>query len=295
MKSVLDVEVSCFKSYTGKEPKSVNLLTWLTSDKYAIQIKELRNINDKNRRDKIKAGLPAITVSGVFDPVRKEGNLVKHSKLICIDIDMKGNEEIENFQELKRQLFHIRNVAYAGLSASGNGFFLIMPIANPKRHKQHFKAIQRDLVNFGIMIDSAPQNVASLRGYSFDESAFFRHDAIPYRKWAKSAKQNQKSNYKIFTPQKNLIGTRKKVEAVIARIASGRIDITEEEPNWFRLACSFANEFGESGRKYFHSISQYYPKYDQIEADEKYNHALEGKYSSINIGTFFKLASAKMI
>ena len=104
--------------------------------------------------------------------------------MICIDIDQKGNEHISNFSELKQELFKIKNVAYAGLSASGNGFFLIIPIAYPKRHKQHFNAIQDDLSAYGITIDAAPQNVASLRGYSFDENALFRHDAIPYRRWA---------------------------------------------------------------------------------------------------------------
>jgi len=134
MKSVLDVEVSCFKSYTGKEPKSVNLLAWLTSDKYKKEVCTLRKIQNKPRRDEIKASLPAITVSGVFNPVRKEGKLVRHSGLICIDIDTKDNEGIANFIELKEELFKIKNVAYAGLSVSGNGFFLIMPIKYPKLH-----------------------------------------------------------------------------------------------------------------------------------------------------------------
>jgi hypothetical protein len=117
------------------EPRPVNLLTvGCTSDKYAHQIQTLRSLEDKVRRDRIKASLPAITVSGSFHPSRKEEHLVKHSGLICIDIDLKGNEHIANFAALKEQLFHIENVAYAGLSASGKGFFLIIPIAYPKRH-----------------------------------------------------------------------------------------------------------------------------------------------------------------
>ncbi|MCG8328654.1 MAG: tyrosine-type recombinase/integrase [Chitinophagales bacterium] len=122
LKSVLDVEVSCFKSYRSNEPKPVNLLTWLTSDKYADQIKALRSIADKGKRDKIKSSLPAITISGSFYPIRKEEHLVKHSGLLCIDIDPKGNEHIMNFPMLKEELFKIQNVAYAGLSASGKGF-----------------------------------------------------------------------------------------------------------------------------------------------------------------------------
>jgi hypothetical protein len=295
MKSVLDVEVSCFKSYAGKEPKLVNLLTWLSSDKYADQVRELRTIENKDRRDEIKASLPAITVSGVFDPVRKEENLINHSGLICIDIDPKGNEQIKNFGGLKEQLFNIKNVAYAGLSASGKGFFLIIPIAYPKRHKQHFRAIQRDFLSFGIIIDTAPQNVASLRGYSFDQGALFRHNALPYRKWTRPVEGRSKSPLKKFTPSMNEIGTRGRVEAIITEIATRGIDITQEEPDWFRLACSFANEFGEGGRGYFHTISQYYPKYDYCEVDKKYDHALKGRYKSISIGTFFKMANDALI
>lgn len=290
MKSVLDVEVSCFRSYTSNEPRSVNLLTWLSSDKYAGEILELRDTTDKAQRDQIKASLPAVTVSGIFDPVRKEECLIQHSGLICLDVDPKGNEGICNFEELKLELFKIRNIAYAGLSASGKGFFVIIPIAYPKRHKQHFKALLSDLSRFGIAIDPAPQNVASLRGYSFDPDALFRYDAIPYRKWSRPKKGNLRIDVG-FIPSSNTTGTRAKVEAVIRNITDRRIDITSSEPDWFRLACSLANEFGEDGREYFHAVSQFYSRYDRGEADKKYSNALKRRYSAIGIGTFFKLAS----
>ena len=126
MKSVLDVEVSSFSSYHSKEPVNVNLLEWLQSNNHKTDIEKLRTVADKSQRDEIKATLPAITVSGVFHPTRKEENLKKHSRLICIDIDQKGNEAIENFGELKEQLFKMKNVAYASLSASGRGYFIII-------------------------------------------------------------------------------------------------------------------------------------------------------------------------
>ncbi|PHN00926.1 BT4734/BF3469 family protein [Flavilitoribacter nigricans] len=290
-RSVLDIEVSCFRSYEGRKPDNVNLLTWLTSDKYADQVKELRQLDDKAERDRIKATLPAITVSGIFAPSRKEENLVKHSGLICIDIDPKGNENIANFMDLKQELFKIRNVAFAGLSVSGKGFFLIIPIACPKRHKQHFQAIYHDLLNYGITIDLAPQNVASLRGYSYDPEPLFRHDAIPYRKWGRPQPQKTPRHSVHFSPSRHVIGTQEKVEALIQQIVERQIDITTEEPDWFRLACALANEFGESGRSYFHAISQFYCKYDIPEADKKFSHALTGRYRQITIGTFFKLVS----
>lgn len=290
MKSVLDVEVSCFRSYKGKEAKPVNLLTWLKSEKYADKIQELRKEEDKAKRDKIKATLPAITVSGIFHPTRKEENLIKHSKLICIDIDPKGNEHIQNFQDLKEELFKIKNVAYAGLSASGKGFFLIIPIAYPKRHKQHFKSIYNKFqMLFNLTIDKAPQNVASLRGYSCDHSALFRHDAIPYRNWASPRKQKNGNSRRFYSFPAHSMSTKEKVEAIIDHIVTNRIDITAYEPDWFRIACALASEFGGVGSQYFHKISKFHSAYDYDETEIKYLKALNNKYTSIKINTFYHI------
>ena len=295
MKSVLDVEVSCFQSYASTNPKPVNLLTWLTSDKYANQIQTIRMLDDKAARDQIKASLPAITVSGTFHPSRKEEHLVKHSGLICIDIDLKGNEHIVNFKTLKEQLFHIENVAYAGLSASGNGFFLIIPIAYPKRHKEHFAAIRRDFSSLGLAIDTAPKNVVSLRGYSWDSDALFRHHARSYRKWAKQETVENKKILSIISFQAiQRMDTKARVEQLVQQIVKHQIDITQQEEDWFRLACAFANEFGEKGREYFHAVSQFYPEYQSQNANQKFNHALQGKYRRIGIQTFFYLSIKKL-
>ena len=291
MKSVLDVEVSCFRSYSGKKPKPVNLLQWLTSEKYADQIKALRRETEKASSDQLKAALPAITVSGVFDPVRKAENLIRHSGLICIDIDPKGNEHIVNYPNLKEQLFHIENVAYAGLSASGQGFFLIIPIAYPKRHTSHFKALARDFLHFGLTIDTAPQNVASLRGYSWDANPLFRHQAKPYRKWTtRETIEKRRSSSILFKRDPHASTTKAKVEQILLKIIERRIDITQNEPDWFLLACALANEFAEEGREYFHLISQFHPQYNRKQADQKFDHARTGQYQSIGIGTFFSLA-----
>jgi len=52
--------------------------------------------------------------------------------------------------------------------------------------------------------------------------------------------------------------TSTRVERLVQQIVERRIDITQEEEDWFWLACAFANEFGEGGRDYFHAISQFY-------------------------------------
>ena len=108
MKSLLDIEVSCFQSYSGKEARPVNLLQWLQSKKYVKYIQELRQCENKKRRDYLKSKLPAISPSGLFEPSRQQENLVQHSGLICIDIDPKGNEGISNYIHLKEEFFNLK-------------------------------------------------------------------------------------------------------------------------------------------------------------------------------------------
>ena len=178
MDSILNIEVSCFANYdTPDNPKLVNLLAWLKSEKYRGQVEKIRSLTDKAERDRVKATLPAITPSGVFT-YRSVKDLVKHTGFIQFDIDANGNESVGNFKELKAQLSKIKNVAYCGLSVSGTGFWGLIPIAYPEKHNQHHKSIEEAFRAFGITIDPAPKSVASLRGYSFDADAYFNHKAL---------------------------------------------------------------------------------------------------------------------
>ena len=301
--SVLDVEVSCFDSYQGQTPRPVNLLNWLQSDKYADQIIKLRQIKNKQERDRIKAGLPAITVSGLFHPKRGTQYLFQHSGLICIDINYKDNRHIQNYDQLKEQIFNIEHIAYASLSASGKGYFAIIPIRYPECHAFHFNALEADFSRLGIVIDKAPKSVASLRGCSYDTKNLFRKKSIIYNnilytnKLLKRksniecmGKRQSPNHYSHSFPNKNVFSTKARVEATIQSILSNKIDVTNHEPDWFILACSLANEFGEPGRDYFHAISQFHPKYDIGETNQKYTRALISQYMQIGIGSFFKIA-----
>ena len=176
MKSVLDVTVSSFQNYNSTEPYDIKLHTFLTSKKYADVIEQIRSLEDKKERDKLKATLPAITPSGTFK-VRNQDNIIKHSGLVQFDIDYTGNEHIDNFEDIIYEVAKLPYVAYCGYSASGRGFWGLIPIAYPEKHKLHLQALKEIFLSFGIKMDTAPSNIASLRGYSFDDKAYFNHAA----------------------------------------------------------------------------------------------------------------------
>ncbi len=179
--NVLNTSVSYFKNCRDvKHPATVNLLTFLQSEKYRQAVETVRAEPDKDRRDELKKGLlPGITPSGIFSE-RDEDHLVNHSGLIALDIDFKENPYKP--ETIKQQVAKIANVAYCGLSASGRGLWVLVPISNPDQHKDHYRAITQDFARLGIVLDPAPANPASFRFYSYDPAAFFNTDAVPYWK-----------------------------------------------------------------------------------------------------------------
>lgn len=285
--SILNINVSAWQSYfDSANPKDVNLLTWLTSPKYADKVNAIRSMADKNERSKLKATLPAITPSGTFTQ-REESGLILHSGFIQFDIDLKDNTHITNYTELKEQLANIREIAYCGLSVSGTGFWGLIPILHPEKHTAHVMALQHDFKSLGIVIDAKPKNVASLRGYSWDPEAYFNHQATLYTNLYEPKPERYSRADSTYHHQST---EAEKVEAILQQIESGSIDITQGYGTWFAIGCALANQFGESGRQYFHQVSQYHPDYKYHKTDNQFDEYLKHNGYKYTLGTFFAIA-----
>lgn len=285
-KSILDIEISAFSSYKGTIPKSINLLVWLQSIKYENKVNTIRKTNDNQLIKKLKSELPAITPSGTFK-LRKASELIKHSGFLQFDIDFKDNLHISNYDDLKIQISNIREVAYCGLSVSGNGYWGLVPISEVENHKSHFEALYLVFEKLGIKIDKSCKDICRLRGYSIDNNAYFNHKADVFKlKLEKVSNNKLLKNSTNYFPEKDKGSTRNKVINFLQIIQSRRIDITGSYEEWFALGCSLACEFGEEGREFYHIISNISNKYDSQKTDEQFNNCLKSKYG-FNIGTFF--------
>lgn len=283
--SILNINVSSFASCEATIPQNVNLLTWLTSEKHRAKVEQLRTIQDEDLQKAIKTSLPAITPSGVFS-YRAEKDLIEHSGFLAFDIDFEDNRHISNFPDLREQISHISSVAYCGLSVRGKGFWGLVPI--PKScsevHKQRFSALAKDFKEFGIVLDASGSDVCRLRIYSWDKDGYFNHNAKLYTKLLRP----QQKTY----PRPSLSDTRDRVEAIISQIKERRIDITEDyKEGWLKIASALANEFGESGRGYFHTVSMFHPKYNIKDTDRMFDGCLKHNYNRVTIASFFQISS----
>ena len=285
MNSPLNIQVSCFKDcLTADGPREVNLLAWLTSDKYRPAVERIRATTDKDKRSELKLTLPAITPSGTFT-YRNVAGLVSHSGLITFDVDFAGNKHITNYSALKEQLGKVQNIAYVGLSVSGTGFWGLIPITNPSKHKEHFAALCQDFQRLGITLDTNGGDVCRLRIYSFDPDGIFNHEAKPY---SKTFTPKPKAAPAYFAPSEG--DNAGKVDKIVNEITRHKIDITSDYEDWFRIACGLANELGAAARSAFHQISQFHPKYDPAETDKLFDNCLNNNYSDISLSSLFYVA-----
>ncbi|MBI3139500.1 MAG: hypothetical protein HYZ15_13060 [Sphingobacteriales bacterium] len=141
----------------------------------------MRSAGTQAEKDKIKTQLPSFTPSALFKKGerRRKGSEFEHTGFLCVDIDAKHNPEISNFAELKTELAKVVNVAAVFTSASGNGFFALIPLAYPEKHREHFDAIEKYFTLRGITIDPACKDVTRLRFATFDPAPYLNPKAVP--------------------------------------------------------------------------------------------------------------------
>lgn len=176
--SPLNVDVSIYKSYRDNTGAKCNLFTFLTSTKYKHRIEQVRAVKDKKRRDKIKATLPAVTVSGLFDKRNLQSKCAP-TNLLCLDFD-----NVDDLPALFEYLTTLPFIAFVGYSVSGKGIFAIVPIQSTKNFLAHFHALERDFLTAGYEIDPACKDVTRLRGASYTERPYINHAASTYEKTA---------------------------------------------------------------------------------------------------------------
>ena len=299
--SILNVDVSAYENAHKPEARTVNLLTFISSSKYADKMQKVRDTPDKKKRTELKEyTLPSITPSGTFTH-RAEENLQKHSGFIQFDIDEKGNDNLfgkcETMQDYSavvedlKQSFadYLPFVAYAAASVSGRGLWGLIPISEPALHKDHFRSIEKDFAQMGIKIDTLPKNVASLRYYSYDPTAYFNHHADKYT-GLEAEQRAEAPKIERPAPAHNPDGSitdQERVEKMVAHIAGTGRDITNGYENWFKIAGALSSAFGEWGRAYFHDLSRNNPEYDGRKTDKQFDACLRGK--GYGIGTFYQV------
>ena len=237
--------------------------------KWKDQVLSIRGIEDKKARDKKKIYLPSVTVGGVFKE-RKGELLIEHSGFIAIDID----KYID-----KTELINDPYTYALFFSASGRGLVSVVKV-NPDKHSDSYRWLSNYyFTTYGIAVDEAPKNVASLRFVSYDPEIYINDRA---------KKSGVKSEVKTKPQSLPTVLPSSVAGEMCQECASQGHDIAPDYESYLRLGLSLAAGFGEDGRSMFHVLCSTSPKYDSSQADRKYTECLKtAPRSKITVGTFY--------
>jgi hypothetical protein len=232
-------------------------------------IEPIRQEPDKAKRDRLKRNIPSVTIGGVFKE-RDQEKLIEHSGFICVDIDKFNDKTALLSDPYTYALFQ---------SASGGGIAVVVRV-NPDKHKESYRWLEHYYYStFGISVDPAPKNVASLRYVSYDPDIFINSRSLQSR--TKSEKPRKPQSLPVILPTNA-------VEEMISQVVSSRIDLAPDYDSYLRLGFALASGFGENGRTYFHQLCHISDKYHSAQADKQYDWCLSGAgKSGVSVGTFY--------
>ena len=277
----LDAKVSLFENVYSQTPiKTITYRDWIFNENEVLRDKVNRIRAEQN--SELKQKLPCITGSGIISDGRADKNLKHHNGYIVLDIDEKENLHLkkEDFSQLKKKVFrNINEICYAGHSVGGLGYYLIIGIENPYRHKEYFNYLAswfryREDIN----IDESGKNLSRLRYYSLDDKQYINESAT-------ILKESILNKNKVPTISRRGKASDINIVELVEKIEAYGISIAPSYDEYLKLAIVFYNEQGEDGRGLYHRVCSLDPKYNSRDCDKQFTEVSKRGYTDCTIGT----------
>lgn len=252
-----------------------------------------------------KKKLPGATLSGLFEirndecvrrdgskfiaPVsRRETHLKQHTGWLAIDIDLADNTHLSNFDNVRSLARFRPEIALLMRSCSGTGYFGLVRLAYPDRHKEQFKALLKEYAAFGIMLDKQCGNIGRVRFASWDdpEHIYINEHAVMYKGVEQEVPrlvpqpfqrqgyaQYPASHYSASPGDNSAFWQSQRVQdrlvelCVEAMVRRG-VNITEDYDDWCKAGWALkGHPYGES---LFHRLSSMSRKYNAATTSQKW-------------------------
>ena len=250
---------------------------------------------------KTKKKLPGATLSGLFalyedDSLthpgqrvmvsRRETHLKQHTGWLAIDIDLADNMQMSNFENVRMICRFRPEIALLMRSCSGSGYFGLVKLAYPERHKDQFKALLKDYAAIGITLDKACSNIGRVRFASWDdpEHIYINENVVPYKGLEGEQVQlvslasrqaycsyNANVGYKAegnsnFWEQKRVQD--RLIDIIVQELVGNHRNITESYDDWVKAGWALRSH--PYGLDLFHQLSRCSSKYNEAQTNLKW-------------------------
>lgn len=270
-----------FQQQTKRNLTFGDFLIGVQRGQWRQQVEAVRMLTETAQIKEAKKRVPAVTPSGLFSG-RGAAAIIQHSGILCLDLDSKDNPDIA--KPAARTRVYADQYIYAGhVSISGRGLSLYVQI-DPEQHEIAYTQLEQYFrAAWGVVSDPACKDVSRLRFVSHDTALYHNPEARCFQAWRPGQARRSIDRPAVEDSAQHF-------EVVLSQIISAGHDMTANYANWVKIGFAIASEFEESGREYFHALSQYYPAYKPKETDMQYTRCLRRKGSGVTIRSFFWLA-----
>ena len=204
--SAQDAEGRFVDRETGECIQQMSIREFCLTDRWKPYVQRLRAMRQElgSKAKKMpeyietKKMLPGATLSGLFalyedDSLthpgqrvmvsRRDSHLQQHTGWLAIDIDLADYMQMSTFDNVRMICRFRPEIALLMRSCSGSGYFGLVKLAYPERHKEQFKALLKDYAAIGITLDKACSNIGRVRFASWDdpEHIYMNENVVPYK------------------------------------------------------------------------------------------------------------------
>ena len=250
---------------------------------------------------KTKKMLPGATLSGLFalyedDSLtnpgkrvmvsRRESHLKQHTGWLAIDIDLQDNLQITDFESILKVARFRPEIGLLMRSCSGTGYFGLVRLAYPERHKDQFKALFKEYAAIGIMLDKACCNIGRVRFASWDdpEHIYINEIVVPYKglegEQSKLVSLASRQTYRShlenvdyraegnsnFWEQRRVQD--RLIEVIVQELVGNHRNITESYDEWVKAGWALRSH--PYGLDLFHQLSRCSSKYNEAQTNLKW-------------------------
>lgn len=308
-KKAYDAEGRFVDRETGECIQQMTIREFCLTDRWKPYVQRLRAMRQElgSKAKKMpeyietKKMLPGATLSGLFalyedDSLthpgqrvmvsRRESHLKQHTGWLAIDIDLADNTQLSNFENIRMVCRFRPEIGLLMRSCSGSGYFGLVRLAYPDRHKAQFKALLQEYAALGITLDKACSNIGRVRFASWDdpEHKYINERVIPYRGLAEDMPQvmpqavrqsyrsvggatyNDEGGAQFWEQQRV---QDRLIEVIVQELVANHKNITESYEEWTKVGWALRSH--PYGLHLFHQLSRCSQKYNEGQTNVKWN------------------------
>ena len=294
---------------TGECIQQMSIREFCLTDRWKPYVQRLRAMRQElgSKAKKMpeyietKKMLPGATLSGLFalyedDSLthpgqrvmvsRRESHLKQHTGWLAIDIDLADNMQMSNFENVRMICRFRPEIALLMRSCSGSGYFGLVRLAYPERHKEQFKALLKDYAAIGITLDKACSNIGRVRFASWDdpEHIYINENVVPYK--GLEGEQSQLvslASRQTYRSHHENVGYRTEdnshfweqqraqdrlIEVIVQELVGNHRNIAESYDEWVKVGWALRSH--PYGIHLFHQLSRCSSKYNEAQTNLKW-------------------------